>query len=170
MLLFFLFALITYTPTQFVYGSVVLSDEFRISYSGRALYALQRLLNFFESDANNLNLDGVYGIRIAQGQLNALHQVLKSSNDRESHVTDHNNIIYSLFTQAERIANLSLKQIAVESSSYLHRFSLIIYRPFKIDYQPRKINQNLIEQGIRNPYFDENISDQCFGELLGKFI
>jgi hypothetical protein len=161
MLIIFIFILLAATSSHS-------STESNIKYGGQALNALQRLLNFFEADANDLNLDGLYGVRIGQGQLNALHQILTSSVNNQIYLTDKNNMIYSLLTQIERIANTSLNQIARDASSYLHRFSLLAYQPFIIEYQPRKIHQQYIENGERSSDFDEEESDKCFGELLGK--
>ncbi|CAF1487486.1 unnamed protein product [Rotaria sordida] len=167
MLIKFIFIFIIYSSIQIVYSSNLFSHEFNIKNGGHALYALQQLLNFFESDANNLNLDGLYGLRIAQGQLNVLHQNLILSINKKNSLTDKNNIIHSLSIQIERIANISLNRIAYEEKSYLHQFYLIVYHPFVIDYQSRKINKHLIEHGKRNSNFHEEESDKCFAELLG---
>ncbi|CAF5154873.1 unnamed protein product [Rotaria magnacalcarata] len=149
-------------------GSNFSSHELYIKYGDHALHALQRLFKFFESDANNLNLDGLYGLRIAQGQLNALDQILKPSTDRQIHLTDHNHIINSLSKQIERIANMSLNQIAYEQSTYLHRFALIVYHPFVLEYQSGRINKYLIEHDTQDSNFDEDKSGKCFAELLGS--
>jgi len=164
----FILILITFIPIQITYSSSFDSSELYTKNGGHALNALQRLLNFFESNANNLNLDGLFGLRIAQGQLNALNQLLTSSVNKQIYLTDKKNIIHSLSLQIERIANVSLNEIAREESLYLHRFSLIAYQPFVIEYQPRKINKYLIEHNERNSDFDEEESDKCFAELLGK--
>lgn len=137
------------------------SSELHIKYASRALNALQRLLNFFESDASNLNLDGLYGLRIAQGQLIALSE--------QNDILDQHQIISSLSKQIERIANVTLKQLEHEASSYLHRFSLVAHRPFIIEYQSKKILRHLIDKEERSDAFDEEESDQCFAELLGNF-
>lgn len=165
MLNLFIFLLII----QHIYGSNPSPlSELYIKYGSHALNALQRLLNFLESDAQNLNLDGLYGLRIAQGQLNALDQHIALSSHRENDLTDKNQIIQSLSRQIERIANISLNQIQREDSAYLHRFSLVAYQPFVIQYRSKKIRKYLIETKERNSYFDEQQSDQCFAELLGK--
>jgi hypothetical protein len=169
MFIVFILLLVTSAASRIVDSSSHSSPELQIKYGGQALNGLQRLLNFFESDANNLNLDGLYGLRVAQGQLKALHQLLTSSVDKQIALTDKNNIIQSLLTQIERIANESLHEIAREATSYLHRFSLVANQPFIIEYQPRKIHQHLIANGERISDFDEEESDKCFGELLGKF-
>ncbi len=140
------------------------SSELHLKYAGQALNALERLLNFFESDVNNLNLDGLYGLRIAQGQLNDLHDIL----NQHIYLTDKNHIISSLSKQIERIANISLNQIQRKDALYLHRFALVSYKPFIIEYQPRKIHKHLIETSERNSDFHEDESDKCFAELLGK--
>jgi hypothetical protein len=164
-----IFIIITCASIQSIHSSSHSSPDLHIKYGGHALHALQRLLNFFESDANNLNLDGLYGLRIAQGQLNSLHETVNSPVNKQIYLTDKNNIIYSLSTQIERIANISLHEIAREASLYLHRFSIVASQPFIIEYQSRKIDKHFIENGQRNSDFDEEESDKCFAELLGKF-
>jgi len=164
MVIIFIFLLIICTPIQIISSS----SELHLKYGSYALNALERLLNFFESDANNLNLDGLYGLRIAQGQLNHLHQVLTSSINKQFYLTDKNHIIHLLSKQIERIANASLNEIEREASAYLHRFSLIAYQPFIIEYQVRKLDKDLIETEERISDFNEKESDKCFGELLGK--
>ncbi|CAF0771688.1 unnamed protein product [Rotaria sordida] len=146
------------------------SHELHIKYGGQALNALDRLLSFFESDVNDLNLDGLYGLRIAQGQLDALHEILTStSNENENHhFTDKNKYILSLSKQIEHIANKSLTIIANTTSSYLQRFILIASKPFRVEYELRTIKKNLFESGLRESDFDEEVSDSCFAELLGS--
>ena len=168
MLIVYIVIFATCTTTQIIHGANIRSYDSYVRYGGRALHALQRLLNFFESDANHLNLDGLYGLRIAQGQLDALHQTVTSSDNKQTSVTDKNNFIESLSKQIERIANVSLNAIAYQTSSYLHRFSLIVHHPFVIQYRTKRIDRHLIEKGARDPDFDEEESDKCFAELLGK--
>jgi hypothetical protein len=137
-------------------------------YAGHALNALERLFNFFESDATHLNLDGLYGLRIAQGQLTALNDQLTLPNNEHIALTDKQHIVSSLIEQIDRIANVSLLAIEREQSEYLHRFALVTSRPFIVEYKSRMINRTLIEHTQRNAHFDEEQSDRCFAELLGK--
>jgi hypothetical protein len=159
--------LIIYSSIEIIYSSTLPSPELHIKYGGLALNALERLLNFFESDINNLNLDGLYGLRIAQGQLDALHEILTSTSNEQSHITDKNKYIQSLSIQIERIGNKSLTQLERKTSSYLHRFILVASRPFKIEYELRKLKKNFIKNNLRNSDFNEDESDSCFSELLG---
>lgn len=43
----------------------------------RALSRLYRLLNFFETDWRSINLDGLFGIRIAEGKLLFTHKQIQ---------------------------------------------------------------------------------------------
>jgi hypothetical protein len=165
--MYFLFFII-YFSIDIVYSSTLPSPELHIKYGGQALKALQRLLNFFESDIDNLNLDGLYGLRIAEGQLNTLHEILTSISNEKAHITDKNQYIQLLSLQIQRIANKSLTEIARKTSSYLQRFILVTSQPFLMEYQSRKINKNFIENGLRSSEFDEDESDSCFAELLGS--
>jgi hypothetical protein len=136
------------------------------SYAGEALAALERLLNFFESDANDLNLDGLYGLRLAQGQLNALQTII--TNNEHKDLYDKNHLIRSLSMQIERIANQSLDEISRTASAYFERFRLITARAFTTDYDVRSVRSQLIEQGERSADFDEDDSDLCFSQVLGS--
>ena len=162
-----LFLIVLIVP--FVHTSTLPSPELHVKYGGLALTALKQLLDFFESDVKNLNLDGLYGLRIAQGQLYALEKLFTSTSSNEtSSITDQNNHIQSLVIQIERIANQSLIEIARQSYSYLHRFALIATQPFLMEYQPRKINDEFLDHSERSASFNEDQSDACFAELLGS--
>ena len=152
---------------EFFYVSASSTRELNEKYAGQALHAMENLLNFFESDTKDLNLDGLYGLRIAQGQLDALQAILNEKKS-ESLFTDENHLIQSLSDQIDRIANQSLIEIARQASDYLHRFVLMASRPFRTDYEQRSLNSHWIESGEKNGNFDEYESDQCFGELLGS--
>lgn len=154
---------------QIVYNSTLPSPELHLKYGGQALNALERLLNFFELDADDINLDGVYGLRIAQGQLDILDEILTSkSNDNQIYITDKNKYIKSLSQQIERITNKSLKEIERKTSLYLKQFSILTSQPFRIEYEQQKIDENFIDYGLRKSDFDEDESDNCFSELLGS--
>ena len=159
--IFIYFLILCFSSLSNIDASNPSAEELHIEYGGRALDALRRLLNFFESDAMNLNLDGLYGLRIAQGQLIALVQ--------QDNILDENQIISSLIEQIQRIANVTLKQLEHDAPAYLHRFSLVSYQPFLAEYQAKKIKKQLIETGERSADFNEEESDRCFGELLGNF-
>ena len=155
----FIAALILCSLVPRLDGSTLPSSELRAKYGDRALAALKRLLDFFESDTNDVNLDGLYGLRIAQGQLSALHATL---------VSDEKHRIQPLLTQIDQIANKSLEEIAEKTSAYLKRFASLTSKPFVVDYQPSQLNHDLIEHGERTAQFDEDESDGCFAELLGS--
>jgi hypothetical protein len=168
MSILFIFFCVIYSSIPIVHSSTLPSPELHIKYGGQALNALARLLNFFESDTNDLNLDGLYGLRIAQGQLNALHEILTALSTSKDHLIDKTNYIQSLSIQIDRIANKSLTEIARKASSYLQRFVLVASQPFNINYEVRKFNEHFIENGLKNSDFDEEESDACFAELLGS--
>ena len=144
------------------------SRELRLKHGGQVLKSLERLLNFFESDVNNLNVDGLYGLRIAQGQLESLNQIFNSAVNQTVRITDKNHYIESLYIQIERIANRSSNQLKIKSPEYLKRFQLLTNKPFRIDYDIRQINPKYYETDSRTAEFDEEESDECFAQLLGS--
>ena len=139
----------------FVFLSLFLSIS-SVDEGIRAFKGLERLLNFFETDAENLNLDGLYGIRIAQGQLMFLQETFDQPKK----------IFSNLLKQIDRIGNISLAAIERQQNDYFHRFQLIASRPFLIEFQQRKINEKLIDEGEKNSQFDEEESDRCFSQLI----
>lgn len=135
---------------------------------GATLQAFERLLNFFETDSKDLNLDGLYGLRIAQGQLYALQDNLHHQQTNGRLFTDDQHLIDSFIQQIDRIGNQSLIELNRTASEYLHRFFLLASRPFFTEFEQRPIDHHLIEIGEKDAEFDEDESDQCFGELLGS--
>lgn len=128
--------------------------------------SLSNLLNFFQRDSVDLNIDGIFGIRIAQGQLQIIKKNLIEENDRSS--SNEIFLVDSFSSQIDKIVNESLKNIRPEDNLYFKRFSQMVSSPFMVESRIRLIKRNLIDNGEKNEIFDEIASDQCFGELLGS--
>lgn len=54
----------------FYWGSVLPSDQRNNAMTEEVISALDRVLDFYERDYKSINLDGIFGLRVAQGELN----------------------------------------------------------------------------------------------------
>ena len=155
--------------TLVILPSSVQSSTLNIEHAGYALNALQRLLNFFERDSQNINVDGLFCLRIAQGQLISLQQLLTSAviNDEGNYFTDQNHIIESLSQQIDRITNESWNEIVRRTPEYFQRFQILLSKPFTFESDAKKLQFNLIEtNNKKDSFFDTVQSDACFSELI----
>ena len=54
----------------FYWGSVLPFDQRNNAMTEEVISALDRVLDFYERDYKSINLDGSFGLRVAQGELN----------------------------------------------------------------------------------------------------
>ncbi|XP_064619387.1 UPF0764 protein C16orf89 homolog [Lineus longissimus] len=134
--------------------------------------ALQRAVKFFEDDYKDLNLDGLYGLRVAQGQLiDVVHGVTSGKLDLPSDIKEK--LIY-LITRMERISQSVISNL--KDTVYYDKFKYVVARPFSADYNPARSVDNVdmdtsplqIVDDIHN--YNEEFGDKCFEELIGADI
>ncbi|CAF0776339.1 unnamed protein product [Didymodactylos carnosus] len=145
-------------------SSLILPAEIKDKYADKTLESLSVLIEFFEKHASDINLDGIYGLRLAQGQLLQLNDYLTKF---KSKYTDQNLHIKKLADKIDSIANESLSTIKQNFFDYYIRFLPVASKPFICEYKQRPIREHLIRQDNLDSTFDEDTSDDCFAEVLG---
>lgn len=60
----------------FYWGSVLPFDQRNNAMTEEVISALDRVLDFYERDYKSINLDGIFGLRVAQGELNIDQKVI----------------------------------------------------------------------------------------------
>ncbi|CAF1605168.1 unnamed protein product, partial [Didymodactylos carnosus] len=106
----------------------------------------------------------VYGIRLAQGHLFLPNDYLTKSN---SQYTDDNLYIKTLADKIDLIANKSLAEVKINPFDYYNLFVLVVSKSFICEYKQRSTHEHLIRQDNLDSRFNENVSDECFAEVLG---
>lgn len=127
------------------------------------LYRFDKVLNFLENEYKSINLDGLYGIRTAQGALND-YKTLNNDNKR---------IVKGLTNRLNALTNIALKQVQIDDKMYYDQFKYLIERPFdfhvnndiplNVTYYKQELNLKKLNN------FNEKFSDSCYTLLLQSF-
>ncbi|XP_066295506.1 UPF0764 protein C16orf89 homolog [Branchiostoma lanceolatum] len=137
--------------------------------------ALQRAVRFFSDSYTETNLDGLYGLRVAEGQLILL---LESRNDDEHRVEFYDTVLDSLRQVLEEIsdvANRTLPEIEARNPGYYEQFLEVVNKPYIIEAFPRTLEIQENDQykpsvKKRLPTFNEEESDKCMSYMMGSKI
>lgn len=160
----------------------------------RALSRLYRLLNFFETDWRSINLDGLFGIRIAQGKLlftnkstkkvnfllnflfkgvfNKLNQVQKFKGLDEVLNYKLKLSVHVINKRIIALANKTTDVVKNQEPQYWNAFKLLVDRP----YDPKVVQKvtGIVDGNYRKSFnnsrperrFDEKLSDACLTLLM----
>jgi hypothetical protein len=142
------------------------------------LVRIDRAISFFEQDLKNVNLDGLYGIRYAQGTFigiisNAKHYDASKASSTYKFVK----IFQLLEKRIEDLSRSIMLNVKQKDERYFDNFMILIDRPFvwrpqstisadhSIVINSKIYESSLIQNEIKN--FNEKSSDSCFTHLLG---
>ncbi|KAL5015899.1 hypothetical protein ScPMuIL_005488 [Solemya velum] len=132
----------------------------------RVLNTIEKLGSFFGSDYSSINVDGLFGLRVAQGQVK-----LSISECRAASCTaDVMARLMALDDKMETIASKAMPYIEDTDPKYFQRFRETIARPYVIGYHPETID--LLDQGFKkgtSPSYDEEKGDACYARLMGTY-
>lgn len=134
------------------------------------LQAIHKALDFFQSDSHQVNLDGLFGIRVAQGQLadvlqNALLGSISLPRSLRVEVT-------SLVTQMESISQHVTNNL--QDTDYYRSFEPVVSKAWNSSYSIRHVTRSSVPRFepeklkalVHN--YDEPRGDRCFEEIFGS--
>ncbi|RUS76489.1 hypothetical protein EGW08_015743, partial [Elysia chlorotica] len=165
----FIFVLILY-PFPPVYAQNNTNSDVN-----KVLTAIQMLVKHYQDEYRNLNLDGFFGLRVLEGQLELL--ISEHSLGQHRHLT--NATLGQMNALKEMLTNLAaigLKAVKDDDAQYFKAFNPIVSQPWKVTKPHRKLDPSLrweIPQykakiSVMKRNFTEQASDRCMTELLSS--
>ncbi|KAH3886112.1 UPF0764 protein C16orf89 homolog [Dreissena polymorpha] len=157
----------------------------------QVLDAVQRTLNFFAEDYSAINVDGLFGLRLGQGQMREAV--------RECRVRTCDAPLLRRLTDIEALLNnasdSALPYLEAEDPAYFTRFHATIDQPYVLPYQGELVEaafdtgveEDLIEKsntGAKvdhiemgdtgaivgtNENYNEEAGDACYARMLGSY-
>ncbi|XP_002741761.1 UPF0764 protein C16orf89 homolog [Saccoglossus kowalevskii] len=137
------------------------------------LKAIYGLLDFYRSEYRNMNLDGVFGLRVIEGLCSKL-------------IEEHNRGLYNhlpdnLFQELKKIqleakttANMALPYIQEKDPSYFKQFTPLIGSAWRVFHSHRiadiTIQKVQINIEINNEDLNEDQIDICMSKLIGTDV
>ncbi|XP_023224708.1 UPF0764 protein C16orf89 homolog [Centruroides sculpturatus] len=148
----------------FFYSTMAKSVNYENLLLLRTILALNRALEYMDHQIENINLDGVLGVRMADDQLQVLlNQPVK---DGYQNIIP---IISQLQRKAESIANRGIPYIKNAQPVYYQGIGNILTNGlWSLDYRRRKTNENQERKVFNETYFNESLSDKCISEIIGR--
>ncbi|KAJ8312684.1 hypothetical protein KUTeg_010057, partial [Tegillarca granosa] len=123
--------------------------------------SVDKILHFFSEDYSDINVDGLFGLRLGQGQLIQAVQDCKVN----PRCTDQ---IYSKLHSLEKTlsdtCDKALPYVKSYDEDYFQRFKDTIDKPYLLPYQPTTFTKkDLILSGGKNSSYNEDKGDAyCF--------
>ncbi|XP_071180853.1 UPF0764 protein C16orf89 homolog [Mytilus edulis] len=131
------------------------------------LSTVDRALTFFSSDYSSINVDGLFGLRIGQGQLiEAANVCAKKKNCGE-----YLKLLKSLTKQLDETCEKALPYIEQSDPDYYKRFEQTISKPYILPYTSTKFDSSVlssIRTGTNSSYVEEE-GDACYARIMGTF-
>ena len=130
--------------------------------TGRTVKSLEVVADFYKTNFDKVNLDSIYGLRVAQGSLATILKTLP---------TDHSLFqkLRSLHITMTNAAEKALPYLKEYQPDYYYLFKPVVDKPWSIfqDFKKMKNKTTPSNPELSEHYFDEQISDNCMTEMIG---
>ncbi len=155
-----------------LYFNTIKQDDLATS-----LTRFYRILQFFEKNANRINVDGLFGLRIAQGVFIKLKDLNLSTKFDQALNYKLRTTLHSLTKRLSSLADRVTASVKTLTPVYYDQFQLLINRPYIIeDVQVSLLIPNQQKLDDSSPgtnlakSFDENFSDKCLDLLMKQDV
>ncbi|XP_064653083.1 UPF0764 protein C16orf89 homolog [Lineus longissimus] len=134
------------------------------------LNSMGKLLDYLKANFKDLNVDGLFGLRIAQGQiLAALAEAKKGDFKLAPSIREKVDELVQVLNQ---LCEGSFRHIMAGGTAYSQRFKSIIFEPmsgiegiYHVNDVLPKVSFNCLKNNIA--HYNENAGDACFSLILG---
>lgn len=138
-------------------------DNFKLNVIlGRSVKSLGRVLSFYVDNFDKVNLDSIFGLRVAEG---SLVNILTEISENHSHFQK----LTFLHAMTKNAAEKALPYLKDYQPEYYNQFKPVVDKQWKIFQNFRKIREKVQRKNLSHfeNEFDEKVSDQCMTEILG---
>ncbi|XP_064613466.1 UPF0764 protein C16orf89 homolog [Liolophura sinensis] len=127
--------------------------------------AIEKLSAFFKSDYSQVNVDGLFGLRLGQGQLIA---ALKEGGDLTYDLASR---LEALEEEVEFTCQQVLPYVEARDEEYFKRFRLTVEDPYMLPYTPIDLHPPATNRTITDTTsYNEEAGDICLSKIMGTFV
>ncbi|XP_061162327.1 UPF0764 protein C16orf89 homolog [Saccostrea echinata] len=135
---------------------------------GKVLYNVERQIAFFSSDYSDINVDGLFGLRMAQGQMmEAVEQCYKTPACSGQYLSK----LKSIESKIGETSDKALPYVKESDPAYYQRFLQTISKAWILPYQPMEFDDTDLTSVTlgTNSSYDEDYGDACYARVMGTF-
>ncbi|XP_077991297.1 UPF0764 protein C16orf89 homolog [Glandiceps talaboti] len=133
------------------------------------LHAVDKIVQYYDSEYMNMNLDGTYGLRVVEGQSSVLLDEYGKGLLQDVPTTIVENL-QKIQSESKTIADKTLPYIEKKDVKYYNNLSPLMKSPWRVFLPHKKLNDVLVSSvktEDRTQDLDEHASDRCMSKLLG---
>ncbi|XP_050407995.1 UPF0764 protein C16orf89 homolog [Patella vulgata] len=131
----------------------------------KVLIGVERAAKFFSEDYSDLNVDGLYGLRLAEGQIIEAVKECEKKDCEEELVDTLRRLKEIVSTTSFR----SLPYLQEADADYYKRFLPVIDKPYLLEYTPHHFHElDNVKIGTYEDY-EEEYGDMCYARLIGSY-
>ncbi|CAI9741207.1 Hypothetical predicted protein [Octopus vulgaris] len=131
------------------------------------VHSIEKASVFFDEYQNNINVDGLFGIQVGQGQLLSIDKLLSKIHADEKLKEKIQQIIARMEVVIKLINNRNQKSM----TSYSQRFKQLVTEPMEIPWVPRWLVDNQKPISFEKlQVYNEEFGDTCLARVLGSYV
>ncbi|XP_076464882.1 uncharacterized protein LOC143296714 [Babylonia areolata] len=131
--------------------------------------AIEKLVGFYKANYNDLNLDGLFGLRVMEGQL---QKILQEHDEGRYPQLSHDVVqrLHTLLQDTRWVGEQAVSVVQADDEKYFKELGVIITQPWTVFKRPRKVvpahRWNApVYLASKNVRLDEHQSDICMMEI-----
>lgn len=133
----------------------------------KTVAAVELGLSFFSQDYSAINLDGLFGMRLGQGQVIRAIQECRESSSCPSSLQRR---LVAINERIETTGRAALAYVKDSDPDYYNRFIKTINSSYLLQYNPVTLTDlHLIPPG-NDASYDEERGDQCLSRIMGTYV
>ncbi|XP_056008776.1 UPF0764 protein C16orf89 homolog isoform X2 [Ostrea edulis] len=135
---------------------------------GKVLYNLEKQIDFFASDYSDINVDGLFGLRMAQGQMtSAVERCHESSACSSQYLSKLKNMESKIGDTSDK----ALPYVKQSDPAYYERFLQTIGKAWILPYIPVQFKETDLRSVTlgTNSSYNEDYGDACYARVMGTF-
>lgn len=135
------------------------------------LTAVEKGIGFYANNYASMNIDGIFGLRVLEGQLKLVANFMKASPELPDDLKQQYTRVVDSHKQAKDISDSSIDSLKKSDERYYKLMNPVIQRPWSFGRNYQRLDPNLKWKKEFSPdeeiHMVESQSDKCMSELLG---
>ncbi|KAJ8309285.1 hypothetical protein KUTeg_014159 [Tegillarca granosa] len=134
--------------------------------------ALEKMVHYYKENYMDLNIDGLFGLRVLEGHMESILQEYASGKHKNLSIQNVNRI-KKMLTEATQVCKDAIEFVKRDDEEYYNTMSYVIGQPWSYFLKHKQVEPDLrwhpetyLQHKTR--ILDETTSDNCMSELIGS--
>ncbi|XP_069116087.1 uncharacterized protein [Argopecten irradians] len=149
-------------------------SEDRLVYIGKVVDALEKVVNYYKLNYEDLNVDGLFGLRVVEGHLNLLLREYDEQGRHHNLSTDIISRLKEMKSVSTLTSNSAVEYVRRDDEEYFQKLQYVVGKPWEFLKKHKELKNQLrwppdLYLKRRKTKLNEDVSDRCMAELMGTY-